>query len=33
MMDKQTVKLREIFNEALPSKDGGTNTCKNLHLD
>jgi hypothetical protein len=33
MMAKQTVKLLEIFNEALPSKDGGTNTCKNLHLD
>jgi len=32
MMAKQTVKLLEIFNEALPSKDG-TNACKNLHLD
>jgi hypothetical protein len=32
MMAKQTVKLLEIFNEALPSKDG-TNACRNLHLD
>ncbi|MCG8551243.1 MAG: inorganic phosphate transporter, partial [Desulfobacterales bacterium] len=34
MMAKQTVKLLEIFNEALPSKsDTGTNTCTNLNLD
>nr|WP_319491409.1 inorganic phosphate transporter [uncultured Desulfobacter sp.] len=32
MMAKQTVKLIEIFNEALPSKDGG-NACRNLRLD
>nr|WP_319393218.1 inorganic phosphate transporter [uncultured Desulfobacter sp.] len=32
MMAKQTVKLIEIFNEALPSKDG-TKACRNLHLD
>nr|WP_320193689.1 inorganic phosphate transporter [uncultured Desulfobacter sp.] len=32
MMAKQTVKLLEIFNEALPSKNG-TNSCRNLHLD
>ncbi|PIE63412.1 MAG: phosphate:sodium symporter [Desulfobacter postgatei] len=32
MMSKQTVKLLEIFNEALPPKDG-TNACKNLRLD
>jgi hypothetical protein len=32
MMAKQTVKLLEIFNEALPSKDG-TNACRKLRLD
>ena len=32
MMSKQTVKLLEIFNEALPSKDGG-NACSGQHLD
>ncbi|WP_321492777.1 inorganic phosphate transporter [uncultured Desulfobacter sp.] len=32
MMAKQTVKLLEIFNEALPSKDGA-NACSGLHLD
>jgi phosphate/sulfate permease len=32
MMAKQTVKLLEIFNEALPLKDG-TNACRNLRLD
>jgi len=32
MMAKQTVKLLEIFNEALPSKDGA-NACRGLHLD
>ncbi|WP_320040899.1 inorganic phosphate transporter [uncultured Desulfobacter sp.] len=32
MMAKQTVKLLEIFNEALPSENG-TNSCRNLHLD
>lgn len=32
MMAKQTVKLLEIFNEALPSEDGA-NACRGLHLD
>ncbi|NWH04202.1 inorganic phosphate transporter [Desulfobacter latus] len=32
MMAKQTVKLLEIFNEALPPKDAA-DTCRNLHLD
>lgn len=33
MMAKQAVKLLEIFNEALPSKDGAADTCRNLRLD
>nr|WP_035241226.1 inorganic phosphate transporter [Desulfobacter vibrioformis] len=32
MMAKQTVKLLEIFNEALPSEDGAS-ACRGLHLD
>ncbi len=32
MMAKQTVKLLEIFNEALPMADG-TNACRDLRLD
>lgn len=32
MMAKQTIKLLEIFNEALPSENGA-NTCRSLHLD
>ena len=32
MMAKQTVKLLEIFNEALPMADG-SNSCRDLHLD
>lgn len=32
MMAKQTIKLLEIFNEALPSENSA-NTCRSLHLD